>query len=287
MKRKTVLLIALLALGIGPITGQAKRLPSKAEIITHIREVYAMPSKVPMSLGKIQPSDLPALRKATLTIGQGEKAQRQTVYFSRDGQHYFLGEPRNMKVPPDKDRRSKIQLKGAPSMGPKDAPVTIVEYSDFQCSYCRRAHLALKDRLSLPKYENKVRVVFKHFPLSHIHPWAEPAAVAAACAAHQRPEAFWTFADAFFENQKEITKDKLRDKAMELADEAKLKKPEFIKCYDKQETLGGIQLDKKEGNRVGVASTPYFFINGHPVRGFGKFERLQALIDEMLAGKHP
>jgi protein-disulfide isomerase len=273
----------LLALQLA-LPASAASLPPKQQIVTHIRESFGVPPQVPLDLSDPKPSGVSGMDSATLTIGAGEQSQKQPVYFSKDGRHYFMAEAQDLKVQPDASRRAKISLEGAMSKGPKDAPVTIVEYSDFECPYCGKAQPDLEK--SLEPYKDKVRLVFKTFPLEHMHPWAKNAAIGARCAARQKPEAFWTFADGYFAAQKDITAQNVRAKSLELAGKAGLDAKAFEACYDKAETAAEIQADEEEGEKVGVNSTPTFYINGHPIRGYSSFEPFKQLIDEMLAGKH-
>lgn len=262
----------------------AAPLPAKDALVLHIRETFGVPAQVPLELGDLKPSGIPGLDMASLTIGAGDQAQKQTVYVSKDGRHYFMSEAQDLKVDPDAVRREKIKLDGAPSRGPEDAPIQLVEFSDFECPYCRQAQLSLEKELEA--YKGKVRLVFKTFPLERIHPWAKTAAVAALCAARQKPEAFWTLGDAYFEGQKDITPDNVRAKSLELAAKAKLDSGAFATCIDKAETADIVAANIEEGEKAGVGSTPSFFVNGHPIRGYSSFEPFKELIDEMLAGTH-
>lgn len=269
------------------LAGAAQALASTApeeKVVYHLRESLGLPKAVPMDLGEPKPSGLPGLKVATLSIGSGEQAQQRELYLSEDGRHYFFSDKLDVEVDPDSDRSSKIRLEGVSAKGPKDAPVTVVEFSDFQCPYCRNAHLQLSE--SLKEFEGKVRLVFKHFPLERIHPWAQPASVAAACAGRQGDAAFWTVADGFFADQQKISKETLKAKALELAAQANLDKSKFETCFDKAETAELVRRDVADGDSLGVGSTPSFFINGHPIRGYSSFEPFRELIKEMLEGKH-
>jgi protein-disulfide isomerase len=259
---------------------RAERLPAAEEIAAHIRKTHGIPPDVPVKLGALVPAGMPAMQKAELTIGEGEQRQDLQVFFSQNGRHYFIGSFSDLALDPDDARASKLSLEGAASKGPKDAPVVIVEFSDFQCPYCRTAHQALAEELKA--YPGTVRLVFKHFPLTRIHPWAETAAVAAACALEQDPEAFWTLADGFFEKQGEIDEKNVKEKAVELASRTRVKLPDFNRCLDKRAALEKVKKDQAEGLAAGVTSTPFFFVNGHPIRGYKDFEPFKAAIEAKL-----
>lgn len=160
----------------------------------------------------------------------------------------------------------------SPYMGGADAKVTIVEFSDFQCPYCKRG-ATLMDELK-KKYGNKVKVVFKHFPLP-FHQHAKLAAQAANCAGKQKKGAFWKLHDKMFEDQQGLAKDGLLAKATALG----LKKDEFEKCLGDSMMAQAVQADIDLGKKVGVKSTPTFFVNGQMVNGAQPVEVFSELID--------
>src|SRR5207244_12171986 len=96
-----------------------------------------------------------------------------------------------------------MRISDAPALGDPKAPVTIVEYSDFQCPVCRSLHDTLRG--ILPNYPGKLRVIFKDFPLEQLHPWARTAAIAGRCAYQQKPQAFWKMYDLIYDNQELIS----------------------------------------------------------------------------------
>ncbi len=162
-----------------------------------------------------------------------------------------------------------------PSLGPSDAPVTIVEFSDFQCPFCRRAEDSLKQLRS--RYQGKLRLVYRDFPLEQAHPQALAAAEAARCAAEQGK--FWDYHDALFANQAALAVDKLKATAARL----KLDSPSFNKCLDSAKYLGAVKKDAREGRRLGIRATPAFFINGRFVGGAAPLENFESIINEELA----
>lgn len=161
-----------------------------------------------------------------------------------------------------------------PSAGPADAPVELVEFSDFECPYCSKAAntvTALKTR-----YPDKVRVVFRHFPLS-FHPKARPAAEYAQCAQEQGK--FWPFHDLIFAAQRELSVDKLG----ELALQAGVDKTKLDECLASGRAGARVEGDLKLGGEVGVGGTPSFFINGRAFTGNPTVDGLAQAIDAELA----
>lgn len=168
----------------------------------------------------------------------------------------------------------KVDEKNDHIRGPKNAKVTIVEYSDFQCPFCSRFHDTMKQVLAA--YPNDVRWIFKHFPLDSIHPMARKAGEAAECAGEQGK--FWEYADALFINQASIN-DALYGK---LAGDLKLNVSKFNDCLSSGKMASVVDADYQEGIGYGVRGTPGNFINGTPVAGAVPFEQVKAIVDSML-----
>lgn len=176
--------------------------------------------------------------------------------------------------PPPKPRVA-VEAKG-PSLGAENAPITIVEFSDFECPFCSRA----KDTAEqvVKKYDGKVRLVFRQFPLG-IHANARKAAEAALCANEQGK--FWPMHDALFANQQKLGVEQLKATAKELGLDA----TKFDKCLDSEEQGKVIDADMAAAEQVGVAGTPAFFINGIMLSGAQPIEEFERIINQELTEK--
>jgi protein-disulfide isomerase len=174
---------------------------------------------------------------------------------------------------PDPSKRYEIETAGSPARGPKSAEVSIVEFSDFQCPFCGRVSPTL-ERVE-KEYGDKVRIVFKHLPLS-IHPKA-PAAHAASEAAHRQGK-FWEMHDAIFANQRELEPAKFEEYAEEMGLDMKQYRADVASSGVKARVDG----DKEEARKLGVTGTPGFFINGRFFSGAQPFEAFKERIDEEL-----
>jgi protein-disulfide isomerase len=167
------------------------------------------------------------------------------------------------------------EVEGRSAHGPDDAPVTIVEYTDYECSFCRRYN-----RLVLPEilaaYDGEVRYVVRHFPLVGIHPAAVGAAVAAVCAEQQGH--FWEYHDLLFAQEKGLSPESL----LAYADEAGLEEGAFRECVESDEPAKVVQDDMERGATYGVRGTPAFFINGRVVFGAQPLEAFKRTIDAAL-----
>jgi protein-disulfide isomerase len=175
---------------------------------------------------------------------------------------------------PDPDRRYQISLGSEPVRGAKDATVTIVEFSDFQCPFCQRVTTTLEQVER--EYGGKVRIAFKHLPLS-MHPKA-PDAHAAAEAAHRQGK-FWEMHDRIFENQQEMSPEKYVEYAREIG----LDVGRFERDRASPEVKERIEADKRVADGLGVSGTPAFFVNGRYLSGAQPFDSFKELIDAELA----
>ena len=167
-----------------------------------------------------------------------------------------------------------VSAEDAPVKGPANAPVTIVEFSDFQCSYCKRVVNILEQVLE--RYPDKVKLAFRDFPIVNIHPQAEKAAEAAHCAAEQGK--FWEFHDLLFDKQDTIPTTNFAEHAKTLG----LDVSTFQTCIDGRKYQEKIELNYAAGVKAGVSGTPAFFINGRLLSGAQPLEAFKAVIDEEL-----
>ena len=284
---------ALLAIGFMlPSLASALDDAAKKKVVDYYRRKANLPPDVKAELTGIKDSPLPGTKEATIKLLSNGNVQEVGLLMSPDGKYViFSGTDRNrMSVGSIEDVTSdpfaavmgKLTLDGNPSEGPKDAPVTIVEFSDFQCPYCSRAYNTLKSQV-MPAYEGKIRVVYKNFPLS-FHKWAESAAIAGECTFDQDEKAFWKLYSHYFDNQREITPENLKEKTLAaLGEEGSGVDPDkFSDCFDNKKTADRVRADMAEGQSVGVTGTPAFLINGRFLSGAQPFPRFKAIIDDEL-----
>ena len=173
--------------------------------------------------------------------------------------------------------RTDIAIAGFPSQGPATAPVTIVEFSDFECPYCGGLFPTLKQVQK--NYPENVRLVYRQFPLTNLHPHAMKAAEASLCANEQKK--FWEFHDSMFGNQQELSVPDLKQRAVDL----KLDTDAFNQCLDSGRQSAAVQADIQEGARAGVTGTPAMFINGRLLSGNQPYADIKEVIDDELQRK--
>ncbi len=170
--------------------------------------------------------------------------------------------------------RQAIAAAGHPSRGPADAPIEIIEFSDFECPFCLRAHATLKQVLTA--YGERVCLVYRQFPgPSHSH--ARPAAEASQCADEQGR--FWDYHDALFADPASFGDSDLKAHAVKLG----LDTGRFNACVDSHKYRAAVDQDINDGTAAGITGTPVFFINGRMLRGAQPFEAFKRIIDEELA----
>ncbi len=252
-----------------------------AQRVTQYFEKTVTTPGLTFKVSGLQDAEVPGWRKGNLEVSLGQQSQNVAFYVSRDGRYLFRGDAVDLAVDPLKQVMSKISLDNQPSRGPTDAKVTIVEYSDFQCPFCSRVYATLENDV-LKTYGDKVRFVYKNFPLTSIHPWAEDAALASECAFRQGNDGFWKMYDGLFTKQSDITKENLRDKTSEIAKGAGIDVGKFQECLDGKQTMDAVKADTAEATALGVNSTPTFFVNGRRLAGAQTTESFKQTIDQAL-----
>ena len=177
-------------------------------------------------------------------------------------------------------RRYSVPEDDDPVFGPADAPITIIEFSDYECPYCKKWHLEVWPRLQ-EAYPDQIRLVYRDFPLAQIHPNATPAAAAANCAGEQ--DSFWEYNELLYTTNQSLGAGIFDAIAQEL----KLDMGSFNECLESGRYNEEINADFEYAANLGVSSTPTFFVNGIPVVGAQPFEMFSQLIDQELAGEIP
>jgi protein-disulfide isomerase len=180
----------------------------------------------------------------------------------------FLQEPEPIRI--------TVKAEGF-AKGPKDAPVTIVEFSDFQCPFCRTSVATLKGVMQ--QYDGLVRWVYRDFPIPSLHPQAPKAAEAARCAGEQGK--FWEFHDLLFDSQTQTTTTDFK----RFAERLKLDPKGFGRCLDSGKYQAAVQSDIEDGIRLGITGTPTYFINGRVLVGAAPPENFRKIVDAELRGR--
>ena len=254
-----------------------------AEMVQRIQEVFKTPATLKVSVGGFRPSLSPDFKQGTLTMDDGKAKQDRTVLLARDGKHLVVSDLYNLTVDPRQQALRTISVHDEPTIGPANAPVTIIEYADLQCPTCARMHDFLETKI-VPHYGNKVRIVFKEYPLP-MHDWSFTAAIADQCAFEINPSTYVPLRTAIFRSQQLINITNLRDTLLSYGEQVGLDKVQLAGCLDSKASLPRIQRDVAEAKRIEVNSTPTLFINGRMMIGLPSEDAYYQAIDAALKGK--
>jgi protein-disulfide isomerase len=247
-----------------PAAASTASTPLQKNVEAYLRHLYAFGPNVQLTISAPKESEVPGLLETTVDLKDGENSQSAKLYVSKDGKYLVRGEVSDLSKDPLAETRALLQIKDAPSLGDPNAPVTLVEFSDFECPVCRSLHDVLRGML--PNYP-LVRVVFKDFPLESVHPWARTAALAGRCAYEQDPKAFWKIYDLVYDQQELVSASNAWTKMVDFAGQAGLNADAFHACLASPEAGAAIEASKVNGQRLEVGSTPTIFVNGRRLVG--------------------
>ncbi len=239
----------------------AANLPSEATVDSFVRANYGWMKDVSWKIDSIRPSDS-GLVEILIVFAAPQGQQIVRFYVTPDGAHAFQGDLIPFGARPF-DPAGKLLEKGinGPSRGPKDAPVTIVEFGDLQCPACKAAQPAIE---GLAAAAPNARFVFQNFPLE-MHNWAAKGAAYADCVGRASNDAFWKFVAKTYETQTDITAENADEKLTALATGAGLKGAEIAACAAAPATRAHVDASLALGKSLEVTGTPTIFINGRRI----------------------
>jgi len=260
-----------------------KQLDHRIEI--QIRSQLNIPPDYGIKIGARTKSEFPGYDKLPVTFSHNSASQTVEFYLSADNKTLI----RMSKMDLSHDPSEMVSVKDRPFRGGAEAKVTIVNFDDLECPFCARMHRELFPE-TIARYGDKVKIVYKDFPLVDLHPWALHAAVDANCLATQSADAYWAFVDHVHDNGAEIngaTRDlSVSDAALDklAKDEGaqhKLNTATLATCLSAQDTAK-IKASMAEGNGLGVEATPTLYINGERLEGAEGTDKLWPAIDRAL-----
>ena len=223
-----------------------------------------------------------------VTISLGEQKMNYNFLLSKDGKTLIRMTKMDLSKDPYADALSKIHIAGRPTRGNANAKVTIVNYDDFQCPFCAMMHSTLTQDI-LKDYGDKIKLVYKDYPLTEIHPWAKHAAIDANCLAAQNANAYWNFADEVHGSAKQLShgmsldqqEEKLDQITVDQGKKAGVNLPQLQTCVKEQKD-DSVKASMDEAQLLGVEATPTMFINGQKVSGAIPADELKAIINRAL-----
>ncbi len=263
----TMLILSVLILTIwGPAKSAAAGY-TDAQLIAYLQKRFRLPDARNITLGPPVKTPFSKVMSRTVTITSNQGGSAKAVLFIEPGvSDIIVGELLNLNADPwGRVDLQSMHLSDRPTLGPSNAPITIVEFADFECPHCAHA-MGIVETAVESKYNGKIRLVYKNFPLAG-HQWAHAAAVAAECVQMQNPSAFWDFARAIFRDQATITPDNLSQHIDDFAQHNQLDSEALHACFMGQGADERVAQDVSDGHNANVLSTPTLFINGIPVMG--------------------
>ena len=285
---KNFALIAILAACAIALFGESKeKKPSaldKTTLENYVRHLNAWDGSIKIDIGDPKPAPMPGFVEFDIHASKDKASDDLVYYVSKDGATILQGNVYQTAENPFK--RDLDKLKGmtalSPNYGTQGAPVVIIEFSDFECPYCREEAKTLRTNL-LNTYPKEVHLYHIDFPLEAVHPWARAAAGAARCVLKQSPEAYWAYYDWIYEHQQEITADNLKAKVLDWAKtNDKIDTLKLTRCMDTKETDDEVAMEMEEAKTMGINQTPYFFVNGRRMAGAIDWASMKRVIDDEI-----
>jgi protein-disulfide isomerase len=253
-------------------------LPSEATVDSFMHQTFGYESQMSWKISSIKPAPVPGLAQVEVILATPQGQQLSRFYVTADGEHAVVGDiiPFGAK-PFDPVKKTLEKRITGPSLGPKDAPVTIVEFGDLQCPACKAAQPAIETLIAA---EPNARFVFQNFPLE-MHNWAAKGAAYADCVGHASSEAFWKFIAKTYETQSDITAENADEKLTALADGAGVKGVDIAACATTPVTKAHVDASLVLGKEVNVTGTPTLFINGRSIGNISNVpaDTLKGLVD--------
>ncbi|HEY2108011.1 MAG TPA: thioredoxin domain-containing protein [Candidatus Binataceae bacterium] len=254
------------------------------QLVAFLQKHYRLPSTRNITLGPPIKTPFAKVMSRAVTIADDRGGSVKAMIFIEPGvNNIIVGELLDLKADPwGRVGLESMHLDDRPTMGPPSAPVTIVEFADFECPHCAHA-MGVVETAVESKYNGKIRLVFKNFPLQG-HQWARAAAIAGECVRLQNPTAFWDYAREIYRDQASITPDNLSQRIDDFARHNQLD-PEALRACEMGEGADQrVAQDILDGQKANVVSTPTLFIDGIPVMG-AEPEVLDSIISSELKKK--
>ena len=251
------------------------------KIVQYLRERFNFPATVKLTTGTFRNSPYADFYVTTVIVDDGKGKRNQDFFVSKNGRYLIDGTIFTLGVDPKREVVQAISLRDIPTEGAANAPVTIVEFSDLECPSCAVFHEFLTKQL-LPKYEGKVKVVFKEFPLVRIHDWALAGSIANQCVYQIDPHAYAPYRSLVFQHQTSLTAANARDALIQYGEQLGIDRLRLATCIDSKATLPRIERDALEGSKLGISQTPTSYINGKMMTGAASPDVVFKAIEEAL-----
>jgi protein-disulfide isomerase len=250
----------------GAAASATTALPSEATFNAFLKKMFGWDPDLSWKVIEIKPSEAEGMSEAIVVFSTPKGQQPQRLYVTSDQKHAFTGDIIPFGADPFAVTREDLKNVNGPSRGAKDATLTIVEFGDLECPACKAAQPNIN---KLMEDEPKARLIFQNFPLETIHKWAMIGAKYVDCLGRQNNDSVWKFISVVYDHQAEINEQNFDQMLKGYVREAGGDPDAISACAAKPETEKRIRASLALGEKVGVNSTPTFFINGRRLAGFG------------------
>ena len=254
-------------------------LPSEATVEGFLKQMFGWNQELTWKIAEIKPAEAQGFSEVTAIFNTPQGQQVFRIYVTPDQKFALTGDMVPFGADPFATARADLKAANGPSHGPADPAVTIVEFGDLECPACKAAQ---PNVTKLMEAEPKARLIFQNFPLETIHKWAMLGANYLDCVGRENNDALWKFISIVYEHQGEITPENAEAKLKEYAKEAGSNPETVATCAAKPETEKRVRESMALGEKLGVTSTPTFFINGRKVVGFGNntpYDVVKAIVE--------
>lgn len=285
------LMLAIACLLIPSVFAQTKAtavpnptLPSEATVNSFLKQMFGWNQDLTWKVAEIKPAEAQGFAEITAVFNTPQGQQIFRVYVTPDQKFALTGDMVPFGAAPFDAAVVDLKAVNGPVHGPADATVTIVEFGDLECPACKAAQANIN---KLMQEEPKAKLVFQNFPLETIHKWAFLGAKYVDCVAREKNDAVWKFISTVYEHQGEITPETAEAMLKDYVKDSGADPVAVSACVAKPETEKRVRESMALGTKLGVTSTPTFFINGRKVVGFGNntpYEVVKAMVDFNVSG---
>ena len=262
--------------------GSTTALPSEATVDGFLKQMFGWNQDLTWKVAEIKPAEAPGFAEVTAVFNTPQGQQIFRLFVTPDQKFALTGDIVPFGADPFAAARTDLKAANGPVHGATDAAVTIVEFGDLECPACKAAQPNIT---KLMEAEPKAKLIFQNYPLEAIHKWSFLGAKYVDCVGRESNDAVWKFISAVYEHQGEITPDTAEAMLKGYVKDAGADTAAVAACVAKPETEKRVRESEALGTKLGVTSTPTFFINGRKVVGFGNntpYDVVKSMVDYNL-----
>jgi len=259
-------------------------LPSDATVDSFLKQMFGWNQDLTWKIAEIKPAEAPGFAEVTAVFNTPQGQQIFRIYVTPDQKFALTGDMVPFGASPFEAAAADLKAVNGPVQGAADATVTIVEFGDLECPACKAAQPNIN---KLMQEEPKAKLIFQNFPLETIHKWALLGAKYLDCVGRENNDSVWKFISTVYEHQGEITLETAETMLKGYVKDSGADPAAVSACVVTPETEKRVRESIALGTKLGVTSTPTFFINGRKVAGFGNntpYEVVKAMVDFNLSG---